>query len=62
MVAMPPKRRHRAPGDAENYYKANGYRWTQPGAASQYWNGVGGYFGSPTTGEQTIQGALARCA
>ena len=42
------------PGYGENWFKDNAYKWNQPGAASQYWNGVAGNFVNPSDAETSL--------
>ncbi len=47
---------HSDPGYGEDWWQSHKQQWDQPGAASNYWNGVQGWFTNPTQQEQTIQG------
>lgn len=52
----PPWTPKSAPGVGEDWWSRYGDKWNEPGAASDYWKGVQGFFTNPTTsGETNVQ-------
>lgn len=44
------------PGYGETYWEKYGNQWQQPGASTNYWQGVQGHFAGPTTYENNVGG------